>query len=83
MLGLGGRGEDAARERLFARVDELLRDGRHPALAAGARASRARPGRDALPGLCRAAFADPSGRTNPRMPMLAELAELLEAGYHR
>ncbi len=36
---------------------------------------------DALPGLCRAAFADPSGRTNPRMPMLAELTELLEAGY--
>ena len=41
------------------------------------------PGPAALPGLCRAAFADPSGRTNPRMPMLAELTELLEAGYRR
>ena len=38
-------------------------------------------GRPRCPDLCRAAFADPSGRTNPRMPMLAELAELLEAGY--
>jgi acetaldehyde dehydrogenase/alcohol dehydrogenase len=34
----------------------------------------------ALPDLCRAAFEDPSGRTNPRMPMLAELTALLEAG---
>ena len=35
----------------------------------------------ALPDLCRAAFADPSGRTNPRMPLLSELRQLLEAGY--
>ena len=35
----------------------------------------------ALPALRRAAFEDPSGRTNPRMPMLSELEELLQAGY--
>jgi acetaldehyde dehydrogenase/alcohol dehydrogenase len=35
----------------------------------------------ALAGLTLAAFEDPSGRTNPRMPMLAELTQLLEAGY--
>jgi acetaldehyde dehydrogenase/alcohol dehydrogenase len=35
----------------------------------------------AVPDLTRAAFEDPSGRTNPRMPMLAELTALLEAGY--
>ena len=28
------------------------------------------------PHLVRDAFRDPSGRTNPRMPMLAELADL-------
>jgi acetaldehyde dehydrogenase/alcohol dehydrogenase len=80
VLGLGGRGEDAARERLFARIDELLR-------AVGIPRSFAEHGiaRDAWDEardeLCRAAFADPSGRTNPRMPMLAELATLLDAGY--
>ena len=82
VLGLGGRGEEAARERLFARVDELLRE-------VGIPRSLEELGiapetwTDALPGLCRAAFADPSGRTNPRMPMLAELTELLQAGYRR
>jgi acetaldehyde dehydrogenase/alcohol dehydrogenase len=80
VLGLGGRGEAAARERLFARIDDLL-------AAVGIPRSLAAMGVDrgewetALPGLCRAAFADPSGRTNPRMPMLAELYELLNAGY--
>jgi acetaldehyde dehydrogenase/alcohol dehydrogenase len=80
VLGLGGRGEEAARERLFARVDELLR-------AVGIPRSLAEHGirhdawEAARGDLCRAAFADPSGRTNPRMPMLAELAALLDAGY--
>jgi acetaldehyde dehydrogenase/alcohol dehydrogenase len=35
----------------------------------------------AVPDLARAAFADPSGRTNPRMPLVAELVDLLRAGY--
>jgi acetaldehyde dehydrogenase/alcohol dehydrogenase len=35
----------------------------------------------ALPDLVGDAFSDPSGRTNPRMPMLEELASLLKAGY--
>jgi acetaldehyde dehydrogenase/alcohol dehydrogenase len=35
----------------------------------------------AMPELCRAAFADPSGRTNPRMPLLTELHDLLQAGF--
>ena len=34
----------------------------------------------ALPELADAAFADPSLRTNPRMPLLSELLELLEVG---
>jgi acetaldehyde dehydrogenase / alcohol dehydrogenase len=78
VLGLGGRGEDAARERLFTRVDELLR-------AVGIPESFAAHGiapqdfTAALPELTEAAFADPSGRTNPRMPMIAELTALLVA----
>ncbi len=35
----------------------------------------------ALPDLADAAFADPSLRTNPRMPLIAELLALLEAGW--
>ena len=35
----------------------------------------------ALPDLARAAFADPSIRTNPRIPLVSELTELLEAGF--
>ena len=82
ILGLGGRGEDAARTRLFARIDELLAQ-------VGIPRSLKQVGIDetelseAMPELCGAAFADPSGRTNPRMPMLAELIELLQAGYQR
>ncbi len=80
VLGLGGRGEEAARSRLFARVDELLANVGIPRSlsAAGIAAADWEP---ALEDLRRAAFADPSGRTNPRMPMLSELSELLEAGY--
>jgi acetaldehyde dehydrogenase/alcohol dehydrogenase len=80
VLGLGGRGTDAARERLFARVDELLGAVGIPASLAQCGIGRGK-WEAALPDLCRAAFADPSGRTNPRMPMIAEVAELLEAGY--
>jgi acetaldehyde dehydrogenase/alcohol dehydrogenase len=36
---------------------------------------------EALPELARAAFEDPSIRTNPRIPLVRELIELLEAGF--
>ena len=36
---------------------------------------------EALPELAKAAFADPSIRTNPRIPLIREVIELLEAGY--
>ena len=35
----------------------------------------------AVPELLESAFSDPSVRTNPRMPMIAELAGLLQAGF--
>lgn len=76
VLGLGGRGEEAQRGRLLDRVDELL-------AAVGMPRSVADLGIDrdaylaAIPQLTRDAFRDPSLRTNPRMPMIDELAELL------
>jgi acetaldehyde dehydrogenase/alcohol dehydrogenase len=78
VLGLGGHTEAEARERLFARVDALLADVGMPRtvqeLGIDADAYRA-----AIPDLVRDAFRDPSGRTNPRMPLLQELAELFLA----
>ena len=72
--------EEAARERLFTRIDELLREVGIPR-SLHEHGIAPRDWTNALPSLCRSAFADPSGRTNPRMPMLTELTELLEAGY--
>jgi acetaldehyde dehydrogenase/alcohol dehydrogenase len=36
----------------------------------------------ALPELALASFADSSMRTNPRMPLIDELTDLLRAGYY-
>jgi acetaldehyde dehydrogenase/alcohol dehydrogenase len=78
VLGLGGHTEDVARERLFARVDTLLRDVGIPRtvdeLGIDPDAYRA-----AIPDLVRVAFRDPSLRTNPRMPLIDELAALFAA----
>jgi acetaldehyde dehydrogenase / alcohol dehydrogenase len=80
VLGLGGHGEDERRERLFRRVDELLDAVEMPQSLAEAGVA---PDEfeEALPDLTRAAFEDPSVRTNPRMPLISELAALLRAGY--
>jgi acetaldehyde dehydrogenase/alcohol dehydrogenase len=78
VLGLGGHSEETARERLFARVDALLAEVGMPTTAAEAGID---PGayRAAIPQLVRDAFRDASLRTNPRMPLLDELAALLAA----
>jgi acetaldehyde dehydrogenase/alcohol dehydrogenase len=78
--GLGGRSASERRERLFARVEALLADVGMPRSLQDLGISRAEF-QSALPELAQAAFADPSLRTNPRMPLLAELIELLEAGW--
>jgi len=77
---LGGRDEDERRRRLFARVDELLASLQMPRTLrqAGVTAERFE---SALPDLALAAFKDPSLRTNPRMPLLSELTELLRAAF--
>jgi acetaldehyde dehydrogenase/alcohol dehydrogenase len=80
VLGLGGHGMDERRERLFARVDELL-DAVHMPRSLAEAGVPEREFENALPELVEAAFADPSLRTNPRMPLLRELAELLQAAF--
>jgi acetaldehyde dehydrogenase/alcohol dehydrogenase len=80
VIGLGGKTEAIARERLFERVDRLLDAVEMPRSLAALGISR-REFEAALPDLTRAAFGDASLKTNPRIPMIKELAELLQAGY--
>ncbi|MBV8952666.1 MAG: iron-containing alcohol dehydrogenase, partial [Solirubrobacterales bacterium] len=80
ILGFGGRTERDRRDRLFARVDALLAEVEQPRTLADCAVSRKEFDK-ALPDLARAAFMDPSIRTNPRIPMIREVIELLEAGY--
>ncbi len=80
VLGLGGKGMDERRTRLFERVDELLDAVGMPRSLADAGVSREQFDA-ALPDLVKDAFSDPSIRTNPRMPMLEELAGLLSAAF--
>ncbi|MBK9181107.1 MAG: bifunctional acetaldehyde-CoA/alcohol dehydrogenase [Acidimicrobiales bacterium] len=76
----GGHSPEERRQRLFDHVDELLDE-------VGIPRSLKEVGvpedefRAALPDLARATFEDPSMRTNPRMPMVMELLQLLEAAY--
>ncbi len=80
IAGLGGRSPSDRRERLFARVDELLDAVEEPQSLAAAGVRRA-DFEAALPDLIKTAFGDPSLRTNPRMPLLRELHALLEAAF--
>jgi acetaldehyde dehydrogenase/alcohol dehydrogenase len=80
VFGLDGKGEEERRVRLFERVDELLDAVEIPRSLAEAGVPQDEF-EAALPDLARAAFMDPSVRTNPRIPMVAELVDLLRAGY--
>jgi acetaldehyde dehydrogenase/alcohol dehydrogenase len=80
VIGLGGKTEEIARGRLFERVDALLERLEMPRSLSELGISREEFDR-ALPDLTRAAFADASLKTNPRIALVRELAELLEAGY--
>jgi acetaldehyde dehydrogenase / alcohol dehydrogenase len=80
ILGHSDTSESARRERLFTRVDELLDEVDEPRSLAEAGVAH-----DAfiaaLPELAKLAYSDPSIRTNPRIPLLKEIVELLEAAY--
>jgi len=80
VLGMGGKTEESRRERLFARVDELLAEVQEPRTLAELGISKDEFDA-ALPDLARNAATDPSIRTNPRIPMVREIVELLQAGY--
>jgi len=77
----GGRTADESRRRLFRGVEDLLdrlgmprtlRDAGVPEDAFLA----------ALPDLAMTAFQDLSNRTNPRMPLVSEITDLLKVGYY-
>ena len=74
VFGLYGKSEEERRVRLFARVDELLDVVEIPRSLAEAGVPQGEF-EAALPELARAAFMDPSVRTNPRIPMVAELVD--------
>jgi acetaldehyde dehydrogenase / alcohol dehydrogenase len=77
--GSAGQRGGAPQPPLRLRRDALGRR-RHPALARGCR-GRGAEFEAALPEVAEAAFMDPSMRTNPRMPLVAELVDLLRAGW--
>jgi acetaldehyde dehydrogenase/alcohol dehydrogenase len=81
IIGLGGRTEEERYARLFGRVEELLDRLDMPRSLEQVGVTRAEFD-EALPELARAAFEDASIRTNPRIPLVRELTELLEAGFH-
>lgn len=77
----GGHGADENRRRLFQGVGDLLDRLRMPRTL-----REAGVGEEqflaALPELAMTAFADLSNRTNPRMPLVSELTELLWLGFY-
>jgi acetaldehyde dehydrogenase/alcohol dehydrogenase len=80
ILGIGDKSEKTRRDRLFARIDELLLAVDEPLSLSAAGVPR--DAFDASLGeLAKAAFSDPSIRTNPRIPLLREIISLLQAGY--
>jgi acetaldehyde dehydrogenase/alcohol dehydrogenase len=77
----GGSEPAESRRRLFQGVEDLLdRLGMPRSLrAAGVDEAEFT---EALPELAMTAFQDLSNRTNPRMPLVTEITDLLTAGFH-
>jgi acetaldehyde dehydrogenase/alcohol dehydrogenase len=81
LLGLGGETVVEKVQNLIAATEELLDRLQIPRSIAEMGISEEEFGQ-ALPDLVRNAFEDPSGRTNPRMPLVSELAGLFWSAYH-
>src|SRR5450755_1281336 len=80
ILGIRGSSESDRRDRLFDRVQQLLAEVGEPATLAELGIARAEF-EASLPELAKTAFTDPSMRTNPRIPLISEIIELLKVGY--
>ena len=80
LLGLGGDTIEEKVKNLVAATERLLDLVGMPRSIAEMNISPEEFER-ALPDLVAAAFDDPSGRTNPRMPMVGELTELFRSAY--
>ena len=81
LLGLGGHTVEEKVANLVAATEQLLDQVEIPRSIAALGISKEEFER-AMPDLVKAAFDDPSWRpTNPRMPLMSELAELLRSAY--
>ncbi len=74
----GGHDDEERRSRLFGKVEELLH-GLHLPRTLKEVGVTEEEFNAALPSLAQAAYADPTLRTNPRMPLLKEIVALLQA----
>ncbi len=80
LLGLGGQTVEEKVNNLIAAVEQLLDRLAIPRSIAELGISK-EEFEKAMPDLVKSAFEDPSGRTNPRMPLLDELVELFWSAY--
>jgi acetaldehyde dehydrogenase/alcohol dehydrogenase len=80
LLGLGGRTTEEKVENLVAAIGQLLDQLAFPRSIAELGISKEDFER-AMPELAKTAFDDPSWRSNPRMPLMTELIELLWKAY--
>src|SRR5271167_2864585 len=80
LLGLGGHTVEEKVKRLVAATEQLLDHLAIPRSIAELGISKEEFER-AMPDLVKIAFDDPSGRSNPRMPLLSELVELFWSAY--
>ena len=80
LLGLGGDTVPEKVDRLIAAVERLLDQLEFPRSIADMGIAQEDFER-AVPDMAKIAFDDPSWRTNPRMPLIDELADLLRSAY--
>jgi acetaldehyde dehydrogenase/alcohol dehydrogenase len=80
LLGLGGQTVEEKVQKLIAATEQLLDRLEFPRSVADLGISKEEFER-AVPELVKTAFDDPSWRSNPRMPLMSELAELFWSAY--
>jgi acetaldehyde dehydrogenase/alcohol dehydrogenase len=80
LLGLGGRTVEEKVKNLITAVEQLLDELGFPRSIADLGIGKDEFER-AIPDLIKLAFDDPSWRSNPRMPLITELADLFRKAY--